>query len=229
MTHPTTPLAPLALLIAALCLPGLALAQYKVVQPDGSVIYTDRPPANSAGRVTPMGPNRATPSTSPRGAGSPTSNKAAAEALAAGLPTDLRAAVLRYPVTLYATTECAPCDHARRMLQGRGVPFLEKRVNSEEDAQALERLLGARALPALMIGPQPLRGYVEADWGNYLDAAGYPRESQLPKGWKAPQVSALAERAAAPTPPAAPAPRPSFSEPSPAATGAQPAASGIRF
>lgn len=228
MTTYAATVVPLGFALLCLWAAGPAAAQYKVVQPDGGVVYADRPPAGSAARVTPMGPNKPTVAAVSR-PGSPTSSKATTEALAAGLPTDLRAAVLRYPVTLYATTECAPCDHARRLLQARGVPFLEKRVASEDDAQALERLLGARSLPALMIGPQPMRGFVEADWNNYLDAAGYPRESRLPRGWKAPQVAALAERAEPPAATAAPAPRAAAPESNNPPASPPPAASGIRF
>lgn len=182
-------------------------AQYKVVQPDGRVVYTDRPPADSAARVTAVGP--AKPVVAAAGS---------AAALAAGLPTELRNAVQRYPVTLYATPDCPPCDSGRRLLQQRGIPYTEKQVVSDDDALALERLLGARTLPTLAIGSQPLRGFAEADWINFLDAAGYPRESRLPKTWRAAAATALAERVAAPASPAAaptaqPAPRQPLPEP----------------
>ena len=45
-------------------------------------------------------------------------------------------------------------------------------------------------MPALTIGAQPLRGLSEADWTAYLDAAGYPRESRLPRGWQPPPAGA---------------------------------------
>ncbi len=186
-----------------------AAAQYKVVQPDGRVVYTDRPPADSTSRVTAVGPAKPA-----AGAGS-TSATASASALAAGLPTELRTAAQRYPVTLYATPDCPPCDNGRRLLQQRGIPYVEKQVTSDEDAQALERLLGARTLPSLAIGSQPLRGFAAADWQNFLDAAGYPRESRLPKTWKIAAAKPLTDRVVAPTassalsapPSAAPAPR----------------------
>lgn len=167
---------------------GPAWAQYKVVQPDGSVVYTDRPPAPSAARVTSVGPSRAT--------GARAAAPSAAEALAAGLPTELRTAVLRYPVTLYSGTDCSPCDSGRRLLQQRGVPFLERQVLNDDDVAALQKLMGVRTVPALSIGTQPLRGYTEGDWHNFLDAAGYPRETRLPKGWKGADVTPLAARTA---------------------------------
>ena len=196
------------LLLSSACALAVApvWAQYKVVQPDGRVIYTDRPPADQSARVSPVG-------TAKPPAGSIAAEYKAALALAAGLPTELRTPVQRYPVTLIVNAGCAPCDNGRQFLQLRGIPYIEKQVLTEEDGHALERLTGARNVPALMIGTQPLRGFAEADWTNFLDAAGYPPESRLPKGWKAAEATPLAERvpvpaAAAPLPAAAARPEP---------------------
>jgi glutaredoxin len=195
-----------ALLLALpLAMPlGSALAQYKVVQPDGSVTYTDRPPADANARVTPLSRN-ATP-LAPESA----------------LPLELRQAVQRFPVTLYTSAECAPCDSGRRWLQARGVPYSERRIATEEDAAALERLLGARTVPSLMVGAQPLRGLSETDWTAYLDAAGYPRESRLPRNWQAPPPLPMVERAA-------PAVRAAAAAPPPPPAPELPASGGLRF
>ncbi len=188
-----------------------AQAQYKVVQPDGSVTYTDRPPTSSNARVTPM-----------------SVSGARAAAVEVGLPSELRNAVRRYPVTLYTGAECQPCDAGRRYLQQRGIPYSERRVSSEDDAAALERLVGGRTVPSLTIGAQPLRGLSEADWAAYLDVAGYPRESRLPRGWPTPEATPLVERATAavrePAPPPAPERRAAEPELPPPSTG-----TSIRF
>lgn len=182
--------APLALVLLALAtLP--AAAQYKVVAPDGSVTYTDRPPFEGNLRITPIG-----------------RNAPAAAAAEVGLPIELRQATARYPVTLYTTADCLPCDNGRKLLQQRGVPYAERTIGSEDDAQALERLVGARTVPALTVGAQPLRGYSETDWASYLDAAGYPKESKLPRSWPAAVPAPLVQRAVAATPEARPAPPP---------------------
>ena len=190
-----------------------ALAQYKVVGPDGSVTYTDRPPPAEAGKSGVM-------QRSPQAGGAP----------ATPMPVELREAMRRYPVTLYATTDCPPCDAGRKLLQDRGIPFTEKRVLSEEDAEAMQRLTGARTVPSLTIGSQALRGLAEADWQIYLDTAGYPRESILPRNYQAPAATPLVEQrpAAAPTrtaqrPAAASAPT------APAAPPPAPTPGGIRF
>lgn len=179
----------LALSLCAATLPAWAL--YKVVLPDGSVTYTDRPPAGSTGRITAVGKG-GTAITQPDLA----------------FPADLRQATQRYPVVLYTSADCTPCDSGRRLLAQRGVPFTEKRILSEEDALALERLSGGRTVPSLTIGAQPVRGLSETDWTAYLDAAGYPRESRLPRGWQPAAPTPLADRVAPAAPPSRPLPPP---------------------
>jgi len=191
---------------AALALPALpALALYKVVGPDGSVTYTDRPPVSTTSKITTFSRNGAS-TTAPD----------------AGLPFDLRQVASRYPVTLYTSADCPPCDGGRQLLQQRGVPFTERRVGSDDDAAALERAVGGRTVPAITIGAQALRGLSPAEWTSFLDAAGYPKESKLPRNYQAPAATPLVERgtaaaqrapAAPPAPVAAPAPEEAASEP----------------
>ncbi|MCA0243266.1 MAG: glutaredoxin family protein [Proteobacteria bacterium] len=219
---------PWLIVLAGVGIAGAAAAQYKVVGPDGRITYTDRPPVATPGQVSSLG----------RG-GAPASAPAASAAAAGGgdasLPFALRQVAARYPVTLYAGANCVPCDNARLMLQQRGVPYSERRVTSEEDGAALERLSGGRTIPALTVGSQALRGFNAGDWASTLDAAGYPRESRLPRGWQPPPATPLVAReAVAPSPAPSPAPTPAAA---PAAPPTQPAnaptaeapASGIRF
>ncbi len=181
---------------AVASLAGSALAQYKVVAPDGSISYTDRPPLAEPGKVTSLRRGAAA-------ASAPAANDGA-------LPFELRQIASRYPVTLYAGANCAPCDNGRQLLQQRGVPYTERSITTEEDTAALSRLSGGRTIPSLTIGVQPLRGFNPTDWATYLDAAGYPRESRLPRGWQPPTVTPLIARESAPSraaaPPAAAAP-----------------------
>ena len=179
------------LAVALLATTGLpALAVYKIEHADGTVTYTDRPPTTESARVTSLGRDASPPP------------------LEVVLPRELRALVQRYPVTLYTAADCTPCDGGRRLLQQRGVPYTERLVISEEDTAALERAVGGRTVPALTIGTQPLRGLSETDWTAFLDAAGYPRESRLPRGWQPPPPAPLVERAPARPVAAVPAPRP---------------------
>ncbi len=196
---------------AALALAALpASAQFKVVAPDGSVTYTDRPPVAANVRVIPMGRSGATPS-SPEVA----------------LPLELRQLVARFPVTLYTAADCAPCETGRQLLLRRGVPFSERTVASDDDAAALERLVGGRSVPALTIGAQALRGLSQTEWTSYLDAAGYPRESRLPRGWSAPPPTPLVQRT--PLQPAPQAPPAEAVPDQPPPLPVDPAPNAIRF
>lgn len=201
------------LLIGALAgasLPGWA--QYKIVAPDGRVTYTDRPALESGVSVSKL-----------------QRSGVIAESSTPPLPIALRQAAERYPVTLFSAAECAPCDAGRMLLRQRGVPFTEKLIVSEDDALEMERALGARTVPSLTIGKQALRGLSEAEWAAYLDAAGYPRESALPKTWQAAPAVPLAQRRAARA--AAPAVRPNAAAPAASAPAAPSVAPppGIRF
>jgi glutaredoxin len=174
--------------LSSLCLP--AAAQYKVVAPDGHVTYTDRPPADASLKVTPLGAARALP----------------ADSGGTVLPVELRRLSERFPVTLFTSADCNPCETGRQLLQQRGVPYTERVVASSDDVAALERTVGGRTVPSLTVGGQALRGYSQDDWTSYLDAAGYPRESRLPRGWTAPAATPLVARAPLPTPPEPAAP-----------------------
>lgn len=204
----------LALATAMLLASLPALALYKVVGPDGKVTYTDRAPADASSKATSLGRDGATTLPAP-----------AADSL---LPLELRLVVAKYPFTLFTGLDCAPCDSARQWLQQRGVPYTEKQVLNEADAAAFERAVGARTIPGATIGSQPLRGFSPADWDAYLDAAGYPRESKLPRGWQPPAPTPVVARApAAATPP----PSTSVTPPAPPARPevAPPGPGSIRF
>jgi glutaredoxin len=202
-----------ALALVGLTLPAAAL--YKVVGPDGRITYTDRPPTDTAARVTTINRSGVNEVPAPQD----------------GLPADLRQTATRYPVTLYSAGDCPPCDTGRQMLVQRGVPFTEKLIVSNDDAAAMERVLGARTVPSLTIGSQALRGLSQDEWASYLDAAGYPRESKLPKNWQAPAAAPMVERSiprpAAPQ--AAVASAPARSAPAAATPVVPPAPAGIRF
>jgi len=209
MFGPTFRLSPrLLALLAALAAVTPCHALYKVIGPDGSVTYTDRPPTSGAGQVTNLG------------------ERAAPPANAVGLPLELRQVAQRYPVTLYTTINaCGPCDAARALLRQRGIPYTEKQVVSNEDSEALQRLSGGRDAPTLAIGSQILRGLSTETWQAYLDSAGYPKESKLPVGYEFAAPTPLTERREATPRAPAPAPAPAPEPPTPAAPPAGP----IRF
>ena len=179
--HPAT-LAAASLLLALAVSLVQAQGIYRIVGPDGRVTFSDKPPAASD-KATPLGADGRT------------------EALASSeLPYELRQLARRYPVTLYSGENCAPCDSGRQLLNARGIPFSERIVSTPQDADALQKFSGDTSIPILTIGGQRLKGFMQADWIQYLDAAGYPKTSQLPPSYRNPAPTPLV-----PPPPPIPA------------------------
>lgn len=186
---------------------------YRIVGADGRITYSDKPPAGgSAAKVEPV-----------------TAGSSGGAATSAGLPYELREAVSRFPVTLYTGNDCGPCTAGRSFLSGRGVPFSERTVQTQEDATALKNLSGEASLPFLTIGGQRIKGFSEADWSQYLDAAGYPKSSQLPNGYRNPAPSPLVAVQRAPAPAQEAQPKPAAT-PVPAPVAPAPSnPAGIQF
>ena len=155
--------------LIALCFTAAqAQTVYRIVGPDGKVSFSDKPPAakdnasatNARGQSLPLGGGNAV------------------------LPYELRQVADRYPVTLYTSENCAPCSSGRSLLTSRGVPFSERTVTTAEDGEALQRITGESTLPFLMIGGQKIKGFSDSEWSQFLDAAGYPKTSALPSGYR---------------------------------------------
>jgi len=155
--------------LMALCFTAAqAQTVYRIVGPDGKVSFSDKPPAarenasatNARGQSLPLGGGNAV------------------------LPYELRQVADRYPVMLYTSENCAPCSSGRSLLTSRGVPFSERTVSTSEDGEALQRITGESTLPFLMVGGQKIKGFSDSEWSQFLDAAGYPKTSALPSGYR---------------------------------------------
>ena len=159
-----------------LCAGTAAQAQtvYRIVGADGKVTFSDKPPATTdQGKVVGTGV----------GASGAASNT--------GLPFELRKVASKYPVTMYTGNKCNPCDTARSFLMARGIPFTERTVNTNEDIESLQRISGESSLPFMTIGGQRISGFSDAELTQTLDAAGYPKTSALPSGYKNPAPTPL--------------------------------------
>lgn len=210
-------------LIVLACTSVQAQTVYRIVGQDGSVTFSDKPPV-AAAKVTAQGPNGRAVDVHPQNG---------------NLPYALRQIVARYPVTLYSSAGCVPCNAGRLMLQGRGIPYTEYAISADEDVEALQRLSGDKSLPFLTIGGQKIKGYSEAEWTQFLNAANYPATSLLPGNFRYLPASPLVNtQKVAPAPETAQA-RQAGEEPTsggPAAASAAPAAgplpsnpAGIKF
>jgi glutaredoxin len=179
--------APRALLAAVVIAGGLfspmsqAQQVYRIVGPDGKVTFSDQPPPPASNAKV-----------------SAANGSSAGGAASAGLPFELRQVAAKYPVTLYTGNNCAPCGAGRSLLTSRGIPFSEKTVTTNEDTQALQRMSGETSLPFMTIGSQQLKGFSEAEWTQFLDAAGYPASSVLPASYRTPAPTPLVTITTAP-------------------------------
>ena len=172
-THVATSLIGLAAL-TMLAASANAQQVYRIVGPDGKVTFSDQPPLQANAKLAPV---------VPLGAGGSSAG--------AGLPFELRQVVGKYPVTLYTGANCGPCGAGRAYLSSRGVPFTERTVTTLEDAEALKRLAGDNSIPLLTVGGQQIKGYSDSEWGQFLDAAGYPARSALPASYRNPEAAPL--------------------------------------
>ena len=177
---------------------------YRIVGPDGRVTFSDKPPVTPATKVTAVD-----------------NTVAANQSGAAALPFELREVVGKYPVTLYTSKSCAPCDSGRSLLIARGVPFTEKTISTAQDAETFQEMSGSASLPFFTLGAQHVAGFSSSEWTQYLNAAGYPERSKLPTSYRRPGATSLTtvekpsaiELPAPPTQPAAVAPAPPSTTP----------------
>jgi glutaredoxin len=153
-------------LLAAGFASDAAIAQYRWIDASGQTNYGDFPPADARDlkRVD--------------------SRAAAGADATAALPFELRRAIARYPVILYSSDDCKPCDSARVFLRNRGVPFSERLVDGSDDVSELKRLTGVETVPVLALGNQMQAGFDAAAWTRSLNAAEYPATSMLPPGYR---------------------------------------------
>lgn len=168
--------------VLALGIAGTAGAQYKWVDKDGRTGFGDTPPrdAKSVQRLDLRG-------------GGGDSADASKE-----FPYELKRAADRFPVTLYTAASCQPCELARSFLRNRGIPYGERTVNNEGDAEELKRISGGIRLPVLAVGRQVQVPFDPDVWTSALDAAGYPRGSMLPRSYQPPAPQPLTARAPEP-------------------------------
>lgn len=176
-------------LLLLLCAASAHAQLYRWVGPDGKVTYSDTPPPKTAKQVE-------------------TKSLTSSSVNTADFPFELAEAVRNSPVTLYTTRDCPPCEDARQFLNGRGVPYKEKTVNTPEDINLFRQISTDNQLPLLTVGRAKERGYEPGAWRNVLTNAGYPESSKLPKSYRNPPAEA-----------AAPAPKPVAKENGTATTG----------
>jgi glutaredoxin len=151
----------LALLATALLTGSLASAQttYQWVDPKtGTTVISDQQPPFGAKQVI---------------------KRAGEESSAQQGSYAARQAAENFPVTLYTSANCTDgCKQGRDLLNGRGIPFSEKILQTQEEIDELGKQLGGTAaVPSVIIGRQNFKGFESGAWNNLLDLAGYPKSA----------------------------------------------------
>lgn len=67
-------------------------------------------------------------------------------------------------VVLYATPNCGYCKQARTHMQSRNIPYLEKDILSNPQAESEWRALGGRGVPLTIMGSHKLTGFSAASF-----------------------------------------------------------------
>lgn len=83
----------------------------------------------------------------------------------------------KFPLTLYTADNCKEnCRQARELLNRRGVPYQEKEIRTQADADEFRKVTGSQELfvPVLQAGSKTSKGFEEEAWNRLLDEAGYP-------------------------------------------------------
>ena len=158
-------------LIAAITLLAAASAsaqQYRWVDENGRIHYTDTPPPPSAkdGQKKNLKPN----------------------AIGSQPNYSLSQAVKTSPVTLYSHPDCKQsCQIARDVLNQRGVPFTEVSATDPDKIEQLRRVSGVVTVPVLVVGAQVHTTPNSQAYNEALDLAGYPKAGVLtPRNQAAP-------------------------------------------
>jgi len=146
--------------------------QYRWVDEQGRVHYSDTPPPPSA-----------------KGA---QKKNLKGNAVGAQESYELTKAMQESPVTLYTHPDCKDaCQMARNVLNRRGVPFKEVQTFDPQGLEKLKAVSGGITVPVMVVGALVEKSVSEAAFNNALDVAGYPR----------PGVAKAREQKAPPPPP----------------------------
>lgn len=157
------------LLGVVLTTPAAAQTTYRWIdKASGQTVYSDQPPPpgvrySTQGRTSTGEASDEASTTAPSSPSSPSYA--------------VRQAAAKYPVVLYTAAHCTdPCQQARTLLNGRGVPFAERMLGTPKDIEDFTKRFGdAAGIPSMSVGQQTVSGLETGAWNNLLDLAGYPK------------------------------------------------------
>lgn len=145
----------LALILLAAATAAAHAQQYRWIDENGRVQYTDTLPPASAKQVE--------------------KKNFRGNSVAAQTGFALSRAMQQAPVKLYTHPECKePCEIAREVLRRRGVPFSEIVAAEPATLEELKKVSGGDSVPVLLVGSDVQKGVSADAYNRALDAAGYP-------------------------------------------------------
>jgi glutaredoxin len=148
---------PILLLLCALTLPSAqAQTLYKIVTPEGRVVYTDHPPTQ--GKVL----KTLTPDAAPATAlpASAAEQLAKLQSLRSALPTS--------GVVLYSAVWCGYCTKAKAWLAGKGIAFREIDIDTPDGLASFAQAGGGKGVPLLVANGQRVQGFSPAAYEQLL-------------------------------------------------------------
>lgn len=102
-------------------------------------------------------------------------------------------------VVIYTTPTCGYCKRALSHMQTRNIPYLEKDVSANAEAQSEWQSLGGRGVPLALFGSQKLNGFAAASYDKAWARFQTEQASAAPVG--AVQTSTSAQPTAVPSGP----------------------------
>jgi glutaredoxin len=140
----------ITLALYALALPIVqAQTLYKVVTPDGRVLYTDQPPAK--GKVL----KTLTPDAAPATALPPPAAEQLAKLQSLRAPTVASVS----GVVLYSAVWCGYCTKAKAWLAGRGIAYREIDIDTPDGLTSFVQAGGGTGVPLLVANGQRVQGF----------------------------------------------------------------------
>lgn len=129
--------------------PPLAYAQtlYKIVTPEGRVVYTDHPPPQGKVLKT-LTADSAPTSALPTSA---TEQLGKLQALRSGAPTS--------GVVLYSAVWCGYCTKAKAWLASKRINYREIDIDTPDGLASFAQAGGGRGVPLLIAGDQRVQGF----------------------------------------------------------------------
>lgn len=73
----------------------------------------------------------------------------------------------RLPVVVYSKADCVQCDRTKKLLDSRGIRWIEHKVDEDEQALQLVRQMGYQAAPVVVL-PFDYETTADRHWSGFI-------------------------------------------------------------